>query len=180
MQRAHPVLWIFTPGADRCTQQSSSDGEEEPRTEECEAHFRTENIASEEQPHSPVSPRSQALFDSDLMNSVLACTVERCLAAATLQGPHAAFFRTDPADDEPAHKEMTSSFSFEDDDATSSDSWGHEVHSHSSPTSAVWADWDLPTCERSPGKKRTRDELDGDVQNWPAKGVVSRQRQQES
>ena len=173
------MLWIFTPGADRCTQQSS-DGEEEPKTEECEAHFRTEKIAREEQPHSPVSPRSQALFDSDLMNSVLACTVERCLAAATLLGPHAALFRTDPADDEPAHNQITSSFCFEDDDATSSDSWGHEVHSHSSPTSAVWTDWDLPTCESSPGKKRTRDELEGDVQNLPSKGVLSRQRQQAS
>ena len=164
MQRARPVLWIFTPGADRCTQQSS-DGEEEPKSEECEAH---------------VSPRSQALFDSDLMNSVLTCTVERCLAASPLQGPHANLFRTDPAEYEPAHKQMNSSFSFEDDDAASSDSWGHEMHDHSSPTSAVWTDWDLPTCESSPGKKRTRDELEGDVQNWPAKGVVSRQRQQES
>ena len=117
-------------------------------------------------PPPPLSPRTQALLDSDVLCTLLASTVERCLDM--VEDPHASPFRTETAEDA-AHVRQHGQTTFDEDDASShtsdtSTGWPLQHHPENSPTSAIWGEWDStsPPQVRSESKKRRREECDGE------------------
>ena len=117
------------------------------------------------------SPRTQALLDSDLVSALLSRTVKHGLAPCAQTPPCiAALFCAHQEVASPPHTPLHADPGLleELDALPHAGTW--QSHKELSPTSTVWTEWDADSPKKarsvSLGRKRRREDSDGEEQDW--------------